>query len=1148
MDNATWKPNPRPGFRLKKLEVTNWGTFDSQNGNVYSLAPEGRTALLVGQNGSGKSTLVDALLTLLVQPGVRNYNVAAGAKKRERDERTYIRGACGRSSDEDLGSVTDYLRPADKHYSVLLACFSREDSGEAFTIAQVLQILGTGEVEKTYAFADGEKGIASHLSGLTRSERIRKQLTDRGFKATHKYTEYLPWIARVANFRPKAMDVFNQTVAVKDIQSLNRFIRDHMLEAQPWRERIEGLLGHFSQLSQAHQSLVKARRQIELLEPLERAAGTLSKLNIEVATSQQQLDAVDSFFRGQAVAWLQPRLNSNTSAVAEAERLKIELQREIDALDDTQRVLKNEIEKTGGDRLRQLPLLLETQHALLSAKQRERARLYAALKLLDCSNPLHTEADFKELPAELEQLRHQLSVDSSQIAEQRLGLARELSEVRTAIAEEQRQLSALEQQPGNLPSWLADVRKNMTDSLGIPESELQFACELLSVVESELPWQPAIEMVMRRFALSLLVPEKHYRAVSGYINQTALVDSRGRGQRLVYLCVKPVGGSASVEEIAATDRDQIHGDSLVRKLSWQPDHPLAGWLRQELRTRFDYRCCESMAQFQRAPGLALTRQRHVKYGLHQHEKDDRPQALDSRRFVLGWDNAHRLSDLHRSLQKRTETGQRLEQAIAELESESKQISRKLAAVDTALGVPNFDLIDTQRHQRIIADLESERNAIENSNEPVRVLRQRLDAAIERRFAAQRERDAQVAAESNMRRDSDHAAQLLERHQHVLQSRMQDGSLPEHELVFPMLAHRLSNSLKAVQHVSEFSELQSEFSQQIQKRLNQLAREAEPLQADIIRAMQKFLGEHPEERDDLRADLQYIDGFLGLLQQLRHEDLPRHELRFRERLNEKVTQEIGVFHAALQCETQSILSKIEVLNGSLQQLEYRDGTFMRLEPRQVSDREIRDFQILLRDCLSDQFDGDHSADDIRFNRIERLIRRLRDEERWRDKVTDVRRWFDFTARELDAVTGEERSCYEDSSGQSGGEKAKLAFTILVAAIAYQFDLDPTNEEDDRLHFVVVDEMFSKVDDRYAEYALQLFEKFGLQLLIVAPLDAKARVTEPYVGCYLHTVKNEQSQISDVISLTVGEYEQALSQHKEKTRPGGSNSATAAAKPR
>ena len=45
----------RPGFRLHKLEVYNWGTFDSSDGRVHSIRPEGATTLLIGQNASGKS-------------------------------------------------------------------------------------------------------------------------------------------------------------------------------------------------------------------------------------------------------------------------------------------------------------------------------------------------------------------------------------------------------------------------------------------------------------------------------------------------------------------------------------------------------------------------------------------------------------------------------------------------------------------------------------------------------------------------------------------------------------------------------------------------------------------------------------------------------------------------------------------------------------------------------------------------------------------------------------------------------------------------------------------------------------------------------------------------------------------------------------
>lgn len=1119
MESRDWIPNTRPGYRLKKLEVTNWGTFDSKTGRVFSLTLDGRSALLVGQNGSGKSTLVDAILTLLVQPGVRNYNVAAGAKKRERDERTYIRGACGRSSDDELGSVTDYLRPDDKHYSVILACFERASTGDAFTVAQVLQISGDGEVDKTYAFAENERSIAQDLSGLSRGDKIRKQLIARGFKATTKYSEYHPWVARIANMRAKAMDIFNQTVAVKDIQSLNRFIRDHMLEAKPWRDRIDSLLNHFSQLSQAHQSLVKARRQIELLEPIESASNQLRKLSAELSLYQQQIDATDSFFRQQAIHWLSPRLQGNTKAIQVAQRKKEDLEKEIEALDDTQRYFKNEIEKTGGERLRQLPHQLKTEQTLLASKKRERNRLTAAIKLAGLDFSLEDQDDFANLATALAVVQTELVNRSTEIAQQRLEIARDLTHVRTSIDEDARQLEFLQQQPGNLPGWLADVRNRMAKDLGLDASQLPFACELITVAEDELAWQPAIETVIRGFALTMLVPESAYRAVSQYVESTPLVDSRGRGQKLVYVRIK--------DPLKNQDQsDALHTDSLVRKLRVRDEHPLAAWIVGELRRRFDFRCCETLEQFQRAPGLAMTKQRHLKFGPQHHEKDDRPQAQDSKRFVLGWDNAQRLTELHDSLDALRERESAILDSIQALEADSKHISRQMAAIESALSVQDYDSINTDKHTAEIEKLESEQNAIVQSNDAVRLLRERLDETIARRFAAQRERDAQVAAESNLLRENDQAQHILERHTALLHGRESDGSLIEHAVMFDQLHDTFASQIENIVEVSQFSELQQEASRQLQASLNKLTEKTEPLRADIIRCMQRFLSDSPEERDDLRADMLYVDGFLGLLDQLRRDDLPRYESRFQERLNEKVIQEIGVFHAALQCERQEIISKIDVLNASLEQLEYQAGTYMHLQPRDVHDREIRDFQNLLRECLSDDFDGDAQADETRFARIEQLIRRLREEERWREKVTDVRRWFDFTARELDSVSGEERSCYEDSSGQSGGEKAKLAFTILVAAIAYQFDIDPSEDDDDRFHFVVVDEMFSKVDDRYAEYAMQLFEKFGLQLLIVAPLDAKARVTEPYVGCYLHTVKNEKTRTSEVISMTAADYEAAM----------------------
>ena len=109
------------GFRLRRFEALNWGTFDQR---PWVLKLKGETALLTGANGSGKSTLVDGLLTLLVPNKKRNYNQASSMTgKRERDERSYVQGAYGRTrSEESYGSKPKLLREK-KTLSVLLAYF-----------------------------------------------------------------------------------------------------------------------------------------------------------------------------------------------------------------------------------------------------------------------------------------------------------------------------------------------------------------------------------------------------------------------------------------------------------------------------------------------------------------------------------------------------------------------------------------------------------------------------------------------------------------------------------------------------------------------------------------------------------------------------------------------------------------------------------------------------------------------------------------------------------------------------------------------------------------------------------------------------------------------------------------------------------------
>ena len=68
------------GFRLWRLEVLNWGTF---NQRIWKLDSGGANTLLTGNIGSGKSTIADAIITLLVSIySFRVYRLSGQKKSR----------------------------------------------------------------------------------------------------------------------------------------------------------------------------------------------------------------------------------------------------------------------------------------------------------------------------------------------------------------------------------------------------------------------------------------------------------------------------------------------------------------------------------------------------------------------------------------------------------------------------------------------------------------------------------------------------------------------------------------------------------------------------------------------------------------------------------------------------------------------------------------------------------------------------------------------------------------------------------------------------------------------------------------------------------------------------------------------------------
>src|SRR5699024_786820 len=111
-------------------------------------------------------------------------------------------------------------------------------------------------------------------------------------------------------------------------------------------------------------------------------------------------------------------------------------------------------------------------------------------------------------------------------------------------------------------------------------------------------------------------------------------------------------------------------------------------------------------------------------------------------------------------------------------------------------------------------------------------------------------------------------------------------------------------------------------------------------------------------------------------------------------------------------------------------------------------------------------------------------------------------------------------YNDADGKSGGQKEKLAYTILAASLAYQFNLEWGAERSRDFRFAVIDEAFGRGSDDSTRYALKLFARLGLQLLIVTPLQ-KVHVIEPYVQS-IGFVDNPDGSYSRLQTLPIEEY--------------------------
>jgi len=321
----------------------------------------------------------------------------------------------------------------------------------------------------------------------------------------------------------------------------------------------------------------------------------------------------------------------------------------------------------------------------------------------------------------------------------------------------------------------------------------------------------------------------------------------------------------------------------------------------------------------------------------------------------------------------------------------------------------------------------------------------------------------------------------------------------------------------------------EYRDHIQSRIDGEEKKVGKLREKIIQGMQEFRTLYPLETRELDVSLSALDGYRDLLGVLSGDDLPRFERRFKELLNENTIREVAGFQSQLARDRQTIKERIDYINKSLAQIDYNPGRYIRLEDDPNSDPEIKEFLQELRACTENALtgSGDESYSEAKFLQVKKIIERFRGrpdlteiDRRWTEKVTDVRQAYVFSASERWKEDDKEHEHYTDSAGKSGGQKEKLAYTVLAASLAYQFGLEWGTVRSRTFRFVVIDEAFGRGSDESTRYGLELFRRLNLQMLIVTPLQ-KISVIEPFVAS-VGFVSNDGGRDSKLRNLTIEEY--------------------------
>lgn len=1092
------------GYRLKTLQILNWGVFDK---TVKTFEFNNKSTILTGYNGTGKTTVVDAILTLLIPSNLRWYNLSSDSvKKRERDVENYVRGAYGNSGD----GTTNYLR--DKNtLSIINGIFEDPAENKVLSLLQV-RYFSSDKLDTKYAISDRELKIEeinrlliNSKTNISSDGKWKKELTLKvGTRFFESFSAYKTYFMDKFGFRSdNALKLFAQTVGMKVLGDITSFVRSYMLEDKSPNKEFTELDEEFNKLIMIEHDIKKDMLKLERLEKIHLSGEVWNKSCTLKEQCESKIKGEDIWFIESAIELGKKELKENelekSKAQNRAEDNKCELELCMEKIyslkSDQATSILSEYEyqiKEYENTLKEVSIKYDSYKVLVDKLIANGVEILVA----------ESQEEFFVIKEKIKLLKEKVESNKTKAETAKIDYSYIIRDINESLNLMEKELGYLSLRDTNIPQKYDEVRNTIIKNTGI--KKLFYLGELISIKDKKDEFSDAITRVVNSKALHLLCEKKDEKAIIEYLDKTNI------GIKLSLIVMDDYIFEANC-------KSNIFDYIEIK----QKDNPYKNYISNYINSNFTFDLYSSIDDFLISSNALLPS--CILSSDEEKQKDD--SKLD---IYLGWDNKKRREELQILIQGHLEEKTDLSLKIKDAENKIKKANSICNLLDRLDEYDEWTKIDKAPLISKIEKVKNQRAEFLLKNKDLEERQRQLEREIDRKEILQNEQSELQGNIRELKNKIDKLTIDIANFNQKLKTSDSDTSCKELFLV--------NEKISKIQSLNDLLNIHSKLSASYKEEFSQISEKEIKDRSQLERLMTAFISPIMKQGEEqlnwsgeysyLIPEVDYLSDFDKEYFSIKDDKLVELKLKFDEYLTISLKNTFGSLNERITSWDKEIRDAIRILNRNLLKIPFdkENDTHLQLEIKSSSDQDFKEFEKnLLRAIpnIRDLVEGNEEKRKEIYKGIKAFLDKYRLDDNLRAKVLDLRRKYIFSAKEInndDSI----KQYYQDTGSLSGGEKAKLTYTILAASIAYQFNLDNYDEySKGPFRFVILDEAFSKSDAKNSEYALQLFKELDLQLMVITPRNG-INIVEGYVSSLHLLEKNSDGKTSSISSMTIEEY--------------------------